>query len=575
MYHWGQSRPPFWYKAMKLDDFENSIDPVIMKRGQGYFKTGAIHNLEETESQFWQAYAEGTHTYDIEIALNQQTVEYWSCTCPYDMGPVCKHVAAALLCIRDKLKVDKKKTSKRLTKQEQVDKVLSKMTKEELTSSLNELLKKDRTARDRLLLQYSEHTGNKQSAKVLYRSIFNTLVSQYSSHGFIDYRSARGFNVEVWNVLDTLNPERLAPQSCVEACFSLLEVFEKKVINSIDDSDGGTADIVIGATEVLKKSYPKLTKAQQKSCFEKTIKWELESELYDYGLADYLSELPRLWTIKQTTLQTVYLNALDTAIDDKKNDWHEDSLIQRKLETLSAWGRTDEVEVFAQSRMDKKEFRQIFVDKAIAAKNYEKAYSLIDEGIEIAKQQDYPGIVSDWHKELLKIAEHRNDIDAIRESIVTLQQGSWFDVKLYRKLKATFSAEDWYTLRQGYIKKMFHRGMTTDVIIEIHFEENEFLEMLTIFQKHPDSQGNLFKYYIGSLSRAFPEETVKLYAEIIKHDLRMSGRPIYQRAAKDINQLMNLPMGKEIANTVISDMRNTYNNRPSMLEIFNIAFGKN
>ncbi|MCB9286322.1 MAG: SWIM zinc finger family protein [Lewinellaceae bacterium] len=34
--------------------------------------------------------------------MSEEQVERWTCTCPYDYGPVCKHVAAALYEVRKK-----------------------------------------------------------------------------------------------------------------------------------------------------------------------------------------------------------------------------------------------------------------------------------------------------------------------------------------------------------------------------------------------------------------------------------------------------------------------------------------
>jgi len=556
---------------MKLSDFENSISPVIMQRGQDYYDSKAVQELEETETQFWQAWVEGTQTYDIEISLNKQTIKGWYCTCPYD-GPVCKHVAATLLSIRESLATDKQSKTKKLTKQQQLNNVLDQLSKAELKTLLSQQLKNDRAARDKLLLQFQHLTGSKESIVSRYRGLFKKVVARYSDHGFIDYRDARGFTEESFDLLDALIPSTMPPTDCMDTCFAFFEILEADVVNSIDDSDGGTGELMFKAAEILEEAYQALAKTEQANYFRKVLYWDFESELENYGLGQYLEGLTPQWASGNPELQTEYLNALDKTLKTTTSKYRLVSLNQHKLKVLSNWGRQAEADALAQEKMDIPQFRQLFVDKAIKAKNFVEAWTLIEAGIQIAEKQNLAGVVANWRKQQLEIAEQTGDTVAIRRAIVTLLQDSRFSIELYRKLKATFSNDEWEKVRHDYAKKILSERQAAGNQAEIHLEEGELRQLFDLILSQKYGSVIMFKGYIDALAPAFPEETVEYYAKIIRGNLKTTGRNVYEQAVQEIKHLQKLPTGSSVADKLIKDVMLEYGNRPSMLEIFRNAF---
>ncbi len=84
---------------MNYHKFEDDIHALVLELGQEYFVKGVVHDLVQTDGG-WHARVEGSATYDV--ALNgTEAVETWFCNCPYDHGPVCKHVAATLYAVRE------------------------------------------------------------------------------------------------------------------------------------------------------------------------------------------------------------------------------------------------------------------------------------------------------------------------------------------------------------------------------------------------------------------------------------------------------------------------------------------
>lgn len=83
-----------------LDNFESCVPYRILVRGEEYYETGAVSELEEDSPGEWTATVEGTENYNVEISMDGKEIESWYCDCPYD-GEICKHVIATLLAIRD------------------------------------------------------------------------------------------------------------------------------------------------------------------------------------------------------------------------------------------------------------------------------------------------------------------------------------------------------------------------------------------------------------------------------------------------------------------------------------------
>ncbi len=79
-----------------LNEFEQLIDEKILKRGLSYFKSGAITDFLEISNGEYEAIVFGTEEYTVQLKISNNTIVEHNCDCPYDMGPVCKHVVAVI-----------------------------------------------------------------------------------------------------------------------------------------------------------------------------------------------------------------------------------------------------------------------------------------------------------------------------------------------------------------------------------------------------------------------------------------------------------------------------------------------
>lgn len=561
---------------MNLSKLETSVDRTILQRGQGYLKF--VDSLEETEPEFWQAYVEGSDTYDVEVQLDGDKVTDWSCTCPYDHGPVCKHVVAVLLNIRNQQQqhaASPVPVAKTPGKREQLEPLLTTLKREELEDYIRQLLHGNRNLLDKFLLRFQRTVPNGENLAKQYQQQFNSLARQYSRHGFIDYDEVSSFADEVHELLDTLSSSASSPADTADACFAIADGIAG-IANNIDDSNGELGDLMYGVKDVLAKAYPQLPSTGQSRLFLQVLAAHFDERYDDYGLEDVFADLLETWATDNSGYQETYLQALDQRIRTSA-DWRRDGLLRQKLALLKTWGKEAELETIAAAHMDIPDFREIFVQQAINAKDFAKARQLVQEGIRLAEQQKQPGIVQRWHARLLEMAYQLDDKPAIRHELEWLFQNKSFQLEHYRQLKATYPAEDWPSARQRlYAMIPEPRGYDAARACLLE-EDNDLPALYELITKTPDipvQSHALFKKYAPLLATAFPQEITVAYASQICDYLHSNtGRHAYEQVIHELKTLSTMPNGKNMAANLVADFRHRYKTRKAMLEMFAKAFG--
>ncbi len=87
----------------EVQRFLNDVDSKIFRRGLDYYRSGMVERISR-DGNHVTAEVSGSEEepYLVEVDLAEDgEIEDWACDCPYDWGPVCKHVVAALLALQD------------------------------------------------------------------------------------------------------------------------------------------------------------------------------------------------------------------------------------------------------------------------------------------------------------------------------------------------------------------------------------------------------------------------------------------------------------------------------------------
>ncbi len=243
--------------ALTLENFKQEIDATILQRGRQYYRAEQVIDLEEADDGMWSAQVEGTYVYEIEIEQGTQGELTCMCTCPYDWGPVCKHIAAVLYAIEETFPAyvepkPKKPRKQRQTRQEKVLGILKGLAHEELMALLGELASGHREIANLILARYSAGGDDKKAYIRLVKDALNQGKGEY---GYIDYmgavRAARGVDSLLQRAENDLNQGNTSRAVAIYQA-----VFETVVeaISNADDSTGSLGGCIASAVEGLGES---------------------------------------------------------------------------------------------------------------------------------------------------------------------------------------------------------------------------------------------------------------------------------------------------------------------------------
>ena len=87
--------------SIRVEQFEEDVHLLITERGKEYFDAHQVLMLKQT-ADGWTAVIEGTDAYQV-LLVGHDVITSWQCTCPFEHGPVCKHVAAVLYAVREQI----------------------------------------------------------------------------------------------------------------------------------------------------------------------------------------------------------------------------------------------------------------------------------------------------------------------------------------------------------------------------------------------------------------------------------------------------------------------------------------
>src|SRR3990170_8019173 len=90
--------------SIKLENFEEDVHILITERGKEYFDANQVLMLKQTLDG-WTAVIEGSETYQV-LLVGHDVITGWNCTCPFEHGPVCKHVAAVFYAARENIRAN-------------------------------------------------------------------------------------------------------------------------------------------------------------------------------------------------------------------------------------------------------------------------------------------------------------------------------------------------------------------------------------------------------------------------------------------------------------------------------------
>ena len=235
-----------------LSKFESVIESVIVNRGKEYFYNEAVRGFKKLKDGEWVALVEGTEVYKVRISQKGNNIHDYSCSCPYDMGPICKHVVAVLFAVREsqknsskiqkRQKVNSGKTAE--SNNETFEKMVSRMPREELNAIITDYAGREPDIVDYISARRAVKAPSSDKEK--YRQIIRDSVDAVRGrHGYIGYWQASRAVSGAELILDEAQKflEKDQPSRALPICQCVLEEMVP-LLQQADDSNGSIGDVI-------------------------------------------------------------------------------------------------------------------------------------------------------------------------------------------------------------------------------------------------------------------------------------------------------------------------------------------
>lgn len=554
-----------------LNEFEQFIDEKILKRGLSYFKGGAITDFSEISNGEYEAIVSGTEEYTVQIEISNNTIVEHNCDCPYDMGPVCKHIVAVIFHLQqDELELNnpslpKSKKKKTKSVSQQVKELLQAISHKELIEFVQENSKKDKKFRNYFLASFG-HLSQNQSKEFYQKQIHSILQTATGRDGWIDWSGMK----YVVNTTEPFleNAEKYLVNNNFQNVFFISTALLEEMTEAFqygDDSNGDLGYFVESAMELLSKL------AKEK------LPETLKQEIFGYCISSFNKQLFKGWDwhlgilhiacdlIEKENDADIILNCLDTV----NGEYERERAQSFKLNLIRQFKDEKEVEKYVNKHISNSSIRKQEIEKAFESKNFEKAIKLSKDGIK-CDEQDKPGLAKDWYDWLLKIALAQNDtIKIIEYARFRLINSFGGTQDYYQILKNNIEDEKWHSFLEDIIKEITpeNRWTYTDLIRKIFINE-KWWDRLFLMLKQNLSMENI-QQNEQYLSKDYSVELIEFYSEKITNYVeKYIGRNHYQTACKYLRRMKKLG-GNTQVNKLIEFFRKQYPQRKALMDELN------
>ncbi len=556
---------------MTIDHFEHEIDEVILKRGLSYFKKGYVSELTEISNGTYQAFVEGSEVYEVHLKLKQDLITEHRCSCPYDLGPVCKHVAAVLFqLVYEKNEPQnsyheraKKKSIKKTLKETvdvQINQLLEKISDEAIRSFILEYSLENKEFRTALTIRFAEDNGTVSYYRKIIKAI---LTSAGKSRGFIERNRVGVVGLKVHQLMQQarLTVDNGNTLSGMQACVAVLEEMTK-ALQFADDSNGDIGGNIDDAMSLL-----------YEIAGNRDLKESMRKSLWDYCLEAYSKKIFEDWDwhfgmlelaaviIKDKHEAEIVLNILKNI---KGRDYLTQNAQLLQIAILNKTGDVKAAQRMMEANLNNPGIREMTIQKLIGEKNFTKAKKIADEGMELNKKTS-PGYQSTWMKYLLQIANTLKQKDEI------ISCARWFILEgknvhaCLALVKENLSTADYRQFIEALLSHLYKKSeWNKETVISIYIFEQCWPELLDILKSSPWLQE--IEQYESYLKKDFSTELAILYATAIQNELeQQASRNKYKFIIRYIRRIQKLG-ATLIAQNLITQLREKYNNRPALLE---------
>lgn len=551
-----------------LSEFEQVIGGTMLKRGLAYFKKGAVTDFTKLSAKEYEAMVSGTEDYTVQLKVKNDVVAQHNCDCPYDLGPVCKHVVAAIFYLQqEELQLDltkpkkpKKKKAKTKSVSRQVNELLNSISHEELKDFVQENAKKDRKFRNYFLASFAQRSKN-QSKEFYRKQIHNILQAGKGRDGWIGWSEMNYVVKTTEPILE--NAKKAFGQNDFKTVFFIATALLEEMTEALqygDDSNGDLGYFIEEALEMLSKlGQEKLSKSLKKELFEYCIS-AFNKKLF----AGWDWHLEMLNLAAELVGKESEANIILKCLDSVDGEYERERAQLFKLDLIKRFKSEKEAKKYIDQHISNSSIRKKEIEKAFENKNFKRVTALSKDGIK-CDEKDKPGLVKTWVNWLLKVAQAQNETEKIIEYARFLFIDNFYpEQDYYQILKETIEPENWKPFLEDLIEEITPKRnwKYTELIRKIYINE-KWWDRLFIMLNQNTSLRNIEdneKY----LKEDYASELIELYSERLKNYVeKYVGRTHYQTACRYLRRMKKLG-GSEKVEALIDFFREKYPQRRAL-----------
>ena len=584
-----------------LDNFEDFVPYKIWMRGEEYYETDAVSELEEISPGEWTATVEGTDDYNVEISMDGNEIESWYCDCPYE-GEICKHVVATLLAIRDnrkkagnsifsKMKIKAEEAPvleeiKEVGKQPcpslvDIQQLLSFIDPQELSKFICEYASTNLEFKTALSNHFIAKELSLSSKGKDYRIEIQKVFKGSSYHKRSRYHN-RYDNYDrdwktIFNQMDTFLEKAdffLNLEAMDNSIAIALQVL-RSIGENYDDEllyDGiSSSDYCEQAGDLLLKviEHPKTTQAQKMEILQGLREIAEISIFREYDLYD-VDELMMQINLSVQPAEKA-LELIDELLEVRKGTCGIYQLVLRKVNLLLEQNEEQKADDTIRQYLYLTEIRRMEVDKLIARCQYDEAICLLNDGIEIAEREMHSGTVGEWLKMKLDIYEITHRVSEVIDTCRLLFVVGSDKLIYYSKLKTLVPKEQW----KSFLDRMMKEAELSDYFsfggndkAEIYVKEKDNDSLFSLLSSVRYNQLETLMKYAHYLKDTHSEKLIAIYTSLLNdYAERNLGREHYEFIARVLSCIRKLNGGQAVVKSLVAEFRIKYKRRPAMMEV--------
>ncbi|MDW7693530.1 SWIM zinc finger family protein [Flammeovirgaceae bacterium SG7u.111] len=571
---------------MTLKDFENEVDQVILERGYAYFLEGAVEDLENTGRGNWWANVQGIDEYEVEVKTRQTQIKEWECECPYDHGPVCKHVVAVFYAIRDNMGVaakSKKEVKAAKKGKDPVEEIFKKASKEELQAFIKAQFRSSKGLKSSLLVHFAELTTSDQTE--MYRTIVQNIYKGGKGRkSYIDQTAENKINKGLKDLLK--KAEKAFASNDLPQALEISKVLLEEIPGILSKMDYGSA-----TGQLLGDAHNLLMNIGEKAPAM------LKDELFGYYLEEYPKPKYKKLGFGQALLVSMqglittssqekkFFDLLDKEIANEKIDHYIIPLVKLKVVYLMNAKKEKEALALMEENIRFSEFKEMLINLAIKNKNFAKAKFWCNDVIAEAERgkNNRWGRNFNWESILLRIAEAEKDTATIRKWAEFLFYNDNFLEGYYESLKGAYSKEEWVAKRDEVIGKLLKktedkepfwviRERILPTLASIYTSEKLWDQLFELLQENFKDLRLVFTFGENIFPYKPKEEVFSIFEKSLKYYAQETGKSIYNDVIRIMKTIDKMEGGNILVDKLIKHFRNIYFRRRAFMEKLDKAF---